>query len=495
MGRLEKGFYARFLGGFSLYYEGQELQVGANLQNISTQILLMLLKAGNGGVEKKELMALIRPEEHDWAKRLNNFRQQIHILRRRIKGSGFPEGEYVVSVGSRYYLSLEQRVETDTACLDRLVGQIRACKARAGRSGKKGLLQLYREYCQAYKGEFLPLLGGEAWVALESAFYQKWYFTCLEALCRDLKREGRYAAALELCTTASQLHPYDEWQAVQIECLLAMGQYKEALEIYEKATELFYKDLGVTSLDRVMERYRETVKETSYMAGALARLKEDLEEKERIDGPYLCSYPSFQDLCRIMIRLGERDGTESQLLLCTLLAGSAGGQDERRMELLQGILTDELRAGDAYTRYSQKQFLVLLAGADGGAGERIVKRLETAWKLYNQDRRARVRFTLERAEGPEAGMADVERLGIEGPDIEGLDIERTGAEGAGYEGMRHEEEGDFRCTYHRPGKLYLARAGDLAGKERDQELSEPAGTDQADGRSCGQRGTRTCMPT
>ena len=53
---------------------------------------------------------------------------------------------------------------------------------------------------------------------------------------------------LELCSTASQIHPYDEWQAVQIECLLAMERYKEALEVYEKATEIFYKDLGVTSL-------------------------------------------------------------------------------------------------------------------------------------------------------------------------------------------------------------------------------------------------------
>lgn len=432
MDGLDKGFYARFLGGFSLYYGEQELQIGVSLQNISTQILLMLLKAGDDGIEKKELMALIRPEEHEWAKRLNNFRQQIHILRRRIEGVGFPTGKYVVSVGTRYYFSLEQKVETDTACLDRLVEQIKACRAQAGRPDKKGLQLLYREYCQAYKGEFLPLLGGEAWVAMESAFYQKWYFTCLDALCRDLKQAGEYAAVLELCTTASQIHPYDEWQAMQIECLLAMDRYREALEIYEKATEIFYKDLGVTSLDQVMESYRGAGGEDPYVAGALTRLKKDLEEDELMDGPYLCSYPSFQDICRIMVRVGERDGTRSQLLLCTLLTEFAGGKgaegegeesakecreraggkkrckeragekSEQKMELLQGILVDKLRVGDAYTRYSQNQFLVLLAGVSPQAGQGIVRRLENDWKLYNRDRWAKVRFALEDAEGIDA---------------------------------------------------------------------------------------------
>ena len=245
---MDKGFYARFLGGFSLYYDGQELWLGTSLQNISTQVLLILLKAGGQGVERKELLGLIRPEEPDRAKRLNNFRQQVHILRRRIASAGFPEGEYVVSAGKRYYFSLVQSVETDTGELDRLVEQIKVYESGPGQYDQKGLERLYMAYCRAYKGEFLPMLGGEAWAALESAYYQKWYFTCLKALCQELKKAGAYDTMLELCSTASQIHPYDEWQAVQIECLLAMERYKEALEVYEKATEIFYKDLGVTSL-------------------------------------------------------------------------------------------------------------------------------------------------------------------------------------------------------------------------------------------------------
>ena len=206
--------------------------------------------------------------------------------------------------------------------------------------------------------------------------------------------------------------------------------------------DIYYKDLGVTSLERMMESCRGTGKGASYMAGVLTRLKKDLEEDGDREGPYLCSYPSFQDICRIMARVGERDGTKNQLLLCTILADAAGGEAAgggaaakdgarakekdgqpyrewggektgHKMELLQEILVDKLRTGDAYTRYSQNQFLVLLAGTDGETGQGIVRRLKAHWALYGQDRQAAVRFVLDEGWGP-----DTARSGTEGPDID-----------------------------------------------------------------------------
>lgn len=80
--------------------------------------------------------------------------------------------------------------------------------------------QLLLKFCKAYTGEFLPMLSGEEWVTTESAYYQKWYFHCLKELCGILKENGEFELMLELCTAASQMHPYDEWQAVQIDCLI-----------------------------------------------------------------------------------------------------------------------------------------------------------------------------------------------------------------------------------------------------------------------------------
>ena len=59
-GRTEDGFYARFLGGFSLYYKEREIKVGMGLRSRPAQCLLLLLKAGDAGVERKELLGLVR---------------------------------------------------------------------------------------------------------------------------------------------------------------------------------------------------------------------------------------------------------------------------------------------------------------------------------------------------------------------------------------------------------------------------------------------------
>ena len=75
------------------------------------------------------------------------------------------------------------------------------------------------------------MLGGEAWAAQEEAYYQKWYFDSLSSLCRRLKEKGEYEKLLELCTMASRIHPYDEWQTVQIGCLVALNRYQEAMNV------------------------------------------------------------------------------------------------------------------------------------------------------------------------------------------------------------------------------------------------------------------------
>lgn len=233
----------------------------------------MLLKAGEKGVERKKLIEFLRPEETDVMKGLNNLRQQIFLLRRVLRQSDCPEGKYIVPKDSRYYFSLEYSLETDTGQLDQLAYRIR--NETMDEEEKK---QVLLQYCQTYTGEFLPMLGGEEWVALESAYYQKQYFSFLSELCTILKKQGEIEKILELCTRASEIHPYDEWQAVQIDCLMSMNRYREALKVYEKATEIFYEDLGVTSIDKVMAKYRNLGGQLYYAASAMTGIKEVLQE-------------------------------------------------------------------------------------------------------------------------------------------------------------------------------------------------------------------------
>ena len=372
-------FYAKFLGSFSLDFNGQRLWLKGSPQKKSMQLLMALLKAGAEGATRQQLLEVVWKEGGDPQKEKSNLNQHLYYLRQLIHESHFPEGKYIIVQKPRYYFTEDYEIHSDTERLDQIWEEIRNAEA-AG----EDTLELLRQFCRGYSGEFLPMLNGEEWVVEKSAYYQKQYFSCLSRLCGRLKEMGEYQEMLELCTVASQIHPYDEWQAVQIDCLVAMNRYKDALKVYEDAAEFFYEDLGVSSLNRTIARYRNTEGRLHYLSSALAGIRKGLNEEERLWGAYCCSYPSFVDVYRIVVRMQERTGIGSLLMVCTLNIAGSGENTETWMERFRQFMAGSIRNGDVYTRYSPNQFLVLLMQAEEKDVENIEERLKNGWKMIDQ---------------------------------------------------------------------------------------------------------------
>lgn len=372
-------FYAKFLGSFSLDFNGQRLWLKGSPQKKSMQLLMALLKAGAEGATRQQLLEVVWKEGCDSQKERSILNQHLYYLRQLIQESHFPEGKYIIVRKPRYYFTEDYEIHSDTEQLDRILEEIRNAEV-AG----EDTLELLRRFCRGYTGEFLPMLNGEEWVVEKSAYYQKQYFSCLSRLCSRLKEMGEYQEMLELCTVASQIHPYDEWQAVQIDCLVAMNRYKDALKVYEDAAEFFYEDLGVSSLNRTIARYRNTEGRLHYLSSALAGIRKGLNEEERLWGAYCCSYPSFVDVYRIVIRMQERTGIGSLLMVCTLNIAGSGENTETWMERFRQFMAGSIRNGDVYTRYSPNQFLVLLMQAEEKDVENIEERLKNGWKMIDQ---------------------------------------------------------------------------------------------------------------
>ncbi len=447
----QKGFYARMLGGFVLCFQSQEIAVPMRLQSKSMQLLLQLLKAEGEGIERNDLVNLFQRDCYDRQKQINNFYQQIYLLRRAIKRAGFPAGEYIVLKGSRYYFTLDYPVETDTGSLDRILLRIQDRNSEADSVSRKKLLL---EFCRTYTGEFLPMLSGEEWVNMESACYHKWYARYLKQLCEMLKQEGSYEEMLELCAAASQMHPYDEWQMMQIDCLMSMNRYEEAMRIYEETAQMLFEELGIPVNDQAISRYRSISSRLSYTANTLNNVMEHLQEPENLHGPYYCSYPSFLDIYHVLSRIGERAGTKMLLLICTLKRSEAGqasggkpeakdqgesegsslrGKLKPEMEQFCQVLDGGIRNGDVYTRYSANQFLMLLIGADQADGLIIIRRLQDRWSKIQNGGTA-VNFTAYVVEGSAAEE----------------------------DGNENGKEGNLHDIYHKSGECHLAGAGNLA---------------------------------
>lgn len=412
--RLHTGFYARMMGGFSLSFQDREVEMHINLQTKAMQFLLLLLKAGTEGAERKQLMNLLHYDTEP-EKQVNNFYQQMFLLRKIIAGLHFPEGKYIVKRKGRYYFTLDYLVETDTNELDRMIVRL---KKRAGLDSEEERQEIFREYCQKYTGEFLPMLEGEEWVVQESAYYQRWYRRCAEGRCRKLKEQGDQEKVLELSAAASQLHPYDGWQKVQIESLMVMGRYQDALAVYEQSSRLFYRELGVNPLDEIMEKYQKENREPYQIEDNMLEIMEKLSEPEDefVQEAYYCSYPSFVDAYQVIVRNGERLNRNNLLMSCTLLACRGEPEEEQekgiwadKMEHLRKVLASGLRSEDVYTRYGQQQFLVLLTGADIQDGQGIRKRLELRWGM--EDLRRETELSIEIQEAGECEAEEGENAG------------------------------------------------------------------------------------
>ncbi len=117
----------------------------------------------------------------------------------------------------------------------------------------------------------------------------------------------------------------------------------------------------------------------------MADICEELRERDRGQGAYPCSLPSFIDIYRIMVRSMGRRGPRAVLVICSLKDAQGripADKDltERQMDLLCKLVTAVTQRGSVYTRYSASQLLLLLLGSSPEREDALMRQLEDLWK-------------------------------------------------------------------------------------------------------------------
>ncbi len=390
-------FYVCFLGRFSLRFEDKEIVITKPLKQKRIQLLLLLLKAGDKGITRRKLAEMLEGEIKGWENQLNNLRQHVFALRRMLKKlENMPEDDYVViSPSGTYYFNRKVSIESDINQVDQLDQKLNHVTDTNKR------LKILKKLCGYYQGGgFLPALSGEEWALIEEARYQAIFSQRMKELCDILKEMGEYTELLEFSTLASQLYPYDEWQAIQIDCLMAKGRYKEAMKLYESVNDELYKDLGIPLHGYETSEYNSFRERLGLISPMMTEIQNKLEEGSPEHRAYYCSYPAFVDIYRVIVRLFERNGSSAYLMVCTLKGGDHSHSDgaeymETQMEQFQKLLEMSIRSSDTYTRYSLNQFLVLLIGIEEKTGSEVAERLKELWKSSEKEGRASLEILSE----------------------------------------------------------------------------------------------------
>lgn len=350
------------LGGFSMEYGDKPISFRRNTATKSMKLLQILLHCGEGGIARGKLLESLYGRE-ELADVANNLRVTSHRLKKMLVDAGLPEYDYIQIKSGIYRWSSPMEVEVDVHVFSNLVD---SSKTETSEDKK---IQLLKSACEVYHGEFLPGLSGEDWVLLESVQYKKKYTQALSQICDSLMKQREYETVLDLCEKASELYPFDEWQSVQVDCLMALNRYKEAIQLYEDTAKLFFEELGISPSEKMMNQFNEMSAKMSHKPQAINEIKGGLKEDEEEDGAFYCNLPSFRDGYRLVRRIIERSGQSVYLMLCTVTDGK--GRTMENKEKL-AAMTDELydaikhclRRGDSFTKYSPTQFLILLVGTN-----------------------------------------------------------------------------------------------------------------------------------
>lgn len=356
----DKVLRVKMLGGFSMQYAGNEIVLDRNFASKSVQLLQMVLLHMGEGVAKSSLIdALYGREEVE--NKNGSFNNTIFRLRKQLKAAGLPDGNYISVQNGLCKWDENIPVEIDCCEFERIIRH-----ARSLNDGKVRAEQLL-DACHLYTAEFLPVMIGEDWVAVKNTYYRKLYFGALEEVCQWLKNMERFEEIYQLSTQAADIYPFEDWQLWRIDSLIYLTKYKEAMDVYEKVTKLYFDDLGLPPSPEMLKRFQFMADRLQQSSGAIEEIKFRLEEKEKIGGAYYCSFPSFVDIYHVVSRMMERNGTSVYVMLCTLKENGRQifGDSDRDKEVsvnLQDAIRFSLRKGDFYTKYNVAQYLVMLSG-------------------------------------------------------------------------------------------------------------------------------------
>lgn len=375
------------MGKISAEYNGKSLPVGTALSGRVLQLFLSLLYYHDSGISREELLDMMYGSG-EYANPAGSLRAVVFRLRR-IMEECLPAGEHIQTEGGVYrWVSKSVSVYVDA----------RDFQATAEKGLEKENEEELLRACGLYQGEFLAQLAGEKWVTIVSVRCQELYFRCLRSLSRQMQENREYQSLLNIVNNACQLYPYEECQIMKMDCLIAMKRFREAMQVYKWVVRQYFEEQGLPPSEKMLERFRTMSSQIRYTTDMLKDVRESLKERDAVNGPYYCSYPSFIDSYRLLNRLSERISFE-KVLICIFFVDIRGKALDDGNDLLKEASSQlrkavgiSLRKGDLFTCYSPSQYLILLSGADQEECQNIFQRIEQNLRCWEDWRRIRLKY-------------------------------------------------------------------------------------------------------
>lgn len=349
----------KMLGNFSILYNGKSLTGQKAAESQFTYLMQMVLHNRNRGGISREAVEEVLFGDRDVEDRRHAFRSVLYNAKKRLEKGGCPKADYIIQKNGMLYWTDEIPVTEDAEQFEEL------CQAAKKSENKEECLQMLLDACHTYTGEFLEPWGGIIWAAAEARRYRALFYRCVEEIVYLLREKRDYITMEKIGRYASRMAPFADWETVTMEALIEMGQYEEASRFYADTVQMYFDERGLKPSQKLMDSLKQLGEQFEHPYEVIDSVKEKLDEPVGQSGPYICSWPVFQGIYRMVSRMTERSGQSVYLMLCTIVdsKGNPMRDGARLDELSQRLgeaIIHSIRRSDMVNRYGKGQYLILL---------------------------------------------------------------------------------------------------------------------------------------
>ncbi len=362
------------LGTFEIYVENHLVSETIARSKKLRYLVEFLILNRNRLVSSEELIAAI------WGKRPSKdprsaLKILIHRLRNGLIEGGAPEAIEFLLKQQGFY-----RWNPDLQCIFDFEKFEALCDMTANdRSDTDAVYIRLGSACNLYHGRLMQDAMGEPWVGVLGEQLHEKFLHAADHLIGMMERRQMYADRIRLCKRVLSIDPAQEAaQEAYIFALAQSGNDQEAIRYYKHHTLPYYRKRGQQPPERLHQLYQQIV-ETERKTGLdIHLICEELREKERIPGAFVCAYEIFREVYRLEARSMVRYQTCAAIALLTLnQAGKPRSERtwHRIMLKLMECARLSLRCGDMLSRYSASQLVIMLPTASIEMGEAVCERI------------------------------------------------------------------------------------------------------------------------
>lgn len=366
------------LGKFSIEYNGNIVSDDLNRSRKMWNLLAFIVMNHNSAITQSRFIDALWSEDN--SNPINVLKTQLFRTREMLKPLGLEGEGCILSSRGAYSWNPEYNIILDAEIFEELIHN-----AEDTSLSPQDKISIYLEALQLYNGDFIPKLSGEVWTIPISARYHSIYLDAVKKLCALLEDENDSETIIKVILKAMEIDNLDE----KLHCLLIMAyircdRYNDALDHYDSATSILYRNLGVNPSDELRALYSQIMDTQKSLETDLAIIQEHLMENSLDNGAFFCEYGYFVKTYQLTKRRLERLGLSTYLCLITLQTDKGKTPEltklDSYMAKLLGILKLSLRNGDVIAKYSGAQYILMLPCVNFENADMVMHRILSNYK-------------------------------------------------------------------------------------------------------------------